>query len=196
VNLAKSEEPDLPVFLLGHSAGGVVSCLYALEHQNEIDGLICESFAFQLPAPDFALAVIKGLSYVAPHFHALKLKNADFSRDPAAVEEMNNDPLIKDESQPVETLAEMVRADERLKNEFPKITLPLLILHGTSDKAAKSSGSQFFYDTAGSTDKTLKLYEGYYHNPLSDVNKEIVITDIQNWIDARIPAETSAVSGA
>lgn len=186
VSTAKSENSGLPVFVLGHSAGGVVSCVYALEHQSEIDGLICESFAFQVPAPDFALAVFKGLSYIAPHFHALTLKNEDFSRDPKTVESMNDDPLIKGESQPLETLAEMVRADERLKEEFPKITLPVLILHGTEDKATKFSGSQFFYDTAGSTDKTLKLYEGHYHDLLNDIDKEIVMNDILQWIDERI----------
>src|SRR4051812_1505639 len=58
---AKSRHPDLPVFLLGHSAGGVVSCLYALERQQELAGLICESFAHQVPAPDIALALLKGL---------------------------------------------------------------------------------------------------------------------------------------
>ena len=59
-----ARHPGLPVFLLGHSAGGVVACLYALDHQAELAGLICESFAFQVPAPDFALAVFKGLSHV------------------------------------------------------------------------------------------------------------------------------------
>jgi acylglycerol lipase len=53
----------------------VVSCLYALDHQSELAGLICESFAFQTPAPDFALAVLKGLSHLAPHAHVLHLKN-------------------------------------------------------------------------------------------------------------------------
>jgi acylglycerol lipase len=75
VSLVKSREPGLPVFLLGRSAGGVVSCLYALDHQSELAGLICESFAFQTPAPDFALAVLKGLSHLAPHAHVLHLKN-------------------------------------------------------------------------------------------------------------------------
>jgi alpha-beta hydrolase superfamily lysophospholipase len=51
VTLAKSAHPDLPVFVLGHSAGGVVSCVYTLEHQSEISGLICESFAHEVPAP-------------------------------------------------------------------------------------------------------------------------------------------------
>ena len=54
------------MFLLGHSAGGVVACVYALDHQDELAGLVCESFAHEVPAPDFALAVLKGLSHVAP----------------------------------------------------------------------------------------------------------------------------------
>jgi acylglycerol lipase len=186
IQFAKSQEPGLPVFLLGHSARGVVSCQYTAQHQAELAGLICESFAFQVPAPDVVLAVLKGLSHLAPHAHVLKLKNEDFSRDPKIVETMNNDPLIAGESQPAETVAEMVRADEQLKNEFPLITLPLLILHGTQDKATKPSGSQFFYDTAGSSDKTLKLYDGAFHDLLNDIDKEKVMADVMNWINSHL----------
>jgi acylglycerol lipase len=188
IQLAKLREPGLPVFLLGHSAGGVVSCIYTLEHQTEIAGLICESFAFQVPAPDFALAVLKGLSHIAPHAHVLKLKNEDFSRDPKVVESMNNDPLIANEVQPTQTVAEMVRADERLKKEFPLFKLPLLILHGTKDNATKYSGSKLFHDSATSTDKTLKIYEGHYHDLLNDVGRETVMADIVSWLTARLPA--------
>ena len=111
----KAREPGLPVFLLGHSAGGVIATSYALDHQEQLAGLICESSRYQVPAPDVALAILKGLSHVAPHAHVLKLKNEDFSRDPAVVAAKNADPLIANESQPSETVAEMVRADERLK---------------------------------------------------------------------------------
>jgi alpha-beta hydrolase superfamily lysophospholipase len=186
VALAKSREPGLPVFLLGHSAGGVVACTYALEHQPELAGLICESFAFRVPAPDFALAVLKGLSHIAPHAHVLPLKNEDFSRDPNVVAAMNADPLIAHETQPTQTVAAMVRADERLEKEFPLITLPVLILHGTADKATKPGGSQAFYDAAGSTDKTLKLYEGAFHDLLNDTDKETVMADITRWVDERL----------
>jgi acylglycerol lipase len=187
VAIAKKREPGLPVFLLGHSAGGVVSCLYTLDHQAELAGLICESFAFQLPAPDFALAVLKGLGHVAPHAHVLKLKNEDFSRDPKVVEAMNSDPLIAHEVQPTQTIAEMVRSDERLKKEFANVTLPLLILHGTSDKATKPSGSKLFYETASAKDKTLKLYEGHYHDLLNDLDKQVVMGDIKTWLNAHLP---------
>src|SRR5678815_462390 len=110
MTLAKSREPGLPVFLLGHSAGGVVSAVYALEHQAELAGLICESFAFQVYAPEFALAVVKGLSHVAPHAHVLNLKTEDFSRDPKVVQTMLDDPLIAHEVQPTRTVAELVLA--------------------------------------------------------------------------------------
>ena len=186
VKLAKSREPGLKAFVLGHSAGGVVSCNYAIDHQAEITGLICESFAFQVPAPDFAIAALKGLSHLAPHAHVLKLKNEDFSRDPKWVAAMNADPLIEHEVQPTLTVAEMARADERLKRDFSRITLPVLILHGTKDKATKPSGSQKFYDAAGSADKTLKLYEGHYHDLLNDVGKEAVMADIVGWLKAHL----------
>ena len=182
VDIAKTMHANLPTFILGHSAGGVVACLYTLEHQEKLSGLICESFAFQVPAPDFALAILKGLSHIAPHFHALKLKNEDFSRDAAAVDAMNSDPLIANESQPTKTMEQLVIADERLKKEFPLIKLPVLILHGTADKATKHEGSEFFYEHAGSADKTLKLYEGHYHDLLRDTDKEIVMLDIQKWL--------------
>lgn len=188
VKLAKSREPGVPVFLLGHSAGGVVSCTYALDSQAELAGLICESFAFRVPAPNFALALIKGLSRIAPRLPVLKLKNEDFSRDPKAVQALNEDPLTANEVQPAKTVAALVRADERLEKNFQNITLPVFILHGTKDRATVPSGSQFFYDTVGSRDKTLKLYEGHFHDLLNDVDKEVVMADTQRWIDKHLSA--------
>jgi alpha-beta hydrolase superfamily lysophospholipase len=187
VGVARFRDGGLPMLMLGHSAGGVVSCLYALEHGSELAGLICESFAFQLPAPDFALAAFKGLAHLAPHAHVLRLKNEDFSRDAAVVQRMNDDVLIAHETQPTQTLAAMVIADERLKKSFPAITLPVLILHGTADKAAKSSGSEQFYKEAGSKDKTLKLYDGHAHDLLNDTGREQVTADITAWIGAHLP---------
>jgi acylglycerol lipase len=196
VRLAKSENPGVPAFVLGHSAGGVVSCVYTLDHQSEIDGLICESFAYDLPVPGFVLTLLKGFDYIAPHAHVYTLKNENFSRDPLFVESMNNDPLIKGESEPTQTAKVMIDAASRLHREFPLIKVPVLILHGTADKATNPSGSQFFYENAGSTDKTLKLYEGHYHDLLNDVGKEGVMADINEWIDARVPATRTESVGS
>jgi alpha-beta hydrolase superfamily lysophospholipase len=112
---------------------------------------------------------------------------------------MNEDPLIAHETQPTRTMAALVRADERLKKEFPLITLPILILHGSGDQNTKPSGSQHFYDRVGSGDKTLKLYEGGFHDLLNDLDKRVVMQDIQDWIGGRLlakletPAETASL---
>ena len=185
VNLARSSAPGLPIFLLGHSAGGVVSCIYALEHQPELSGLICESFAFQVYAPDFALTVLKGLSRIAPRVGVLKLPIKDFSRDPSTVAAMKADPYVTHEVQPVSTVAAMARANDRLKVSFPEIKLPVLILHGTSDLVTKPGGSQFVADNVGSADKTLRLYEGHSHDLLNDFGREGVLEGIVDWVGAR-----------
>ena len=186
IAIAKARYPGLKLFLLGHSAGGVTSASYVLDHQAEIDGFICESFAFQVPAPGFALAAIKGLSHIAPRLGVLKLKNEDFSRDPEWVATLNADPYIKDETQPAATVAALVRADERMRVEFPTVTLPVLIMHGTADKATVCHGSEFFFETAGSADKTLKLYKDHYHDLLADLGKEGVMGDIKAWLEAHL----------
>lgn len=191
VRIAKSENPNLPVYVLGHSAGGVIATSYVFEHQAEIAGLICESFAYDVGLPDAVELILKGISHLTPHLHVFSLKNADFSRFPEVVEAMNNDPLIANESQPAETAAEMLKAADRLTENFPKFTVPVLIIHGTADHVTQPAGSQRFYDLAGSTDKTLKLYKDHYHDLLNDVDREIVMADIQSWIDQRLPAERS-----
>jgi alpha-beta hydrolase superfamily lysophospholipase len=122
----------------------------------------------------------------------LRLKNEDFSRDPQVVAEMNADPLIANEVQPTRTVAEMVRADERLEKSFPQLRLPILILHGTHDRATQPAGSRLFLERAGSTDKTLKLYEGHFHDLLRDIGKEEVMRDITGWIAAHVAGGLAA----
>lgn len=186
---ARSREPGLPVFLLGHSAGGVVSCTYTLDHQAELAGLICESFAFRVYAPGFVLSLVKWLSRIVPRLPVLRLPTAAFSRDPAAVQAMIDDPTgVHHEAQPAATVAALVRATERLDREFPRITLPVLILHGTADRVTQPAGSQQFYAQAGSADKTLKLYDAHVHDLLNDVGRKAVMGDITAWLQAHVPA--------
>jgi acylglycerol lipase len=186
VKVAKGREPGLPVFLLGHSAGGVVSCCYAVDHQVELAGLICESFAYRVPAPGIALGLLKVVSRFAPRLKTLKLKNRDFSRIPSVVQRLDSDPLTANEQQPAMTMAAMIRANESLDHDLHLIHIPVLILHGTADKATLPAGSQRFYDRAETSDKNLRLYEGHFHDLLQDTGQELVMADILAWIDAHV----------
>jgi acylglycerol lipase len=53
-----------------------------------------------------------------------------------------------------------------------------------------------FCEKAGSTDKTLKLYDGYYHDLLNDLGKEQVIADIKGWIAAHLSVARFAGPGS
>ena len=115
IELAKSRHPGLPVFLLGHSAGGVVSCDLRAREPGRARRLDLRELRLPGVAPGFALAAIKGLSHIAPRLPVLKLKNEDFSRDPKVVEALNNDPLPRTKCSRRSTVAALVRADERLR---------------------------------------------------------------------------------
>ena len=186
VGIASSRYPLLPVFLLGHSAGGVFSAAYAVDNQHKLQGLISESFAFKIPAPATVLAVIKFLARFIPHVRLVKLKNEDFSRNAAHVFKMDNDPLLRNEMQPAKTMQQLLLASEYLKKQMSSITLPLLILHGTADKATSPSGSEYFEKHACSVDKQLKLYEGHYHDLLNDKYNGVIIRDVIHWLNQAI----------
>lgn len=186
VEIAREAHPSLPLFMLGHSAGGIFASVYAVKFQSKLKGLISESFAFQIPAPDFALVVLKFLAKFIPHTRVIQLKNEDFSRDKTVVAAMNSDPLIEAEKQPTKTMQQLILAAEYLKKELPAITIPILILHGTQDHATKPQGSKYYYKNVGSQDKSLKLYEGHYHDLLNDVDKEKVMKEVLEWLEQRI----------
>jgi len=186
ITLAKSREPGLKVFLLGHSAGGVVGCTWSLDHQKEIAGFICESFAYKVPAPAPVLALVRLFGKIAPKLPVLKLHMKDFTRDPAALAVLEADPLCKGEIQPARTVAALLKATDRMKAEFGTLKLPLLIMHGTNDKATVPAGSKEFYEAAGSSDKTLKLYDGHFHDLLNDLGKDKVMADITSWVNTHL----------
>lgn len=187
VDLVRAREPGLPVFLLGHSAGGVISCAYALEHQDILAGFVCESFAYEVPVPALALTLLKGIDWLAPRFGVLDLDDDGFSRDPKFVESMKADPLVVHTKGPTHTVAEMSRANDYLTEAFVKMKMPILIMHGTEDKVTLPHGSQVFYDSASSADKTIRLYEGYVHDLFNDEGREVVMAEVLQWIDAHMP---------
>jgi acylglycerol lipase len=186
VSVAKGREADVPLFILGHSAGGVVACAYAVRYPEGIAGLICESFAFSLPAPDFALSLISFMARLAPRTGVLALPTKEFSRDLKVVAALDADPMIRGEKEPAATVAALVAAAKQLDRDFKRITLPVLILHGGADKLAKPDGSRKFAEKAASADKTLKIYEGHVHDLLADFGKDQVAADIVAWIKARM----------
>ena len=97
----------------------------------------------------------------------------------------DNDPLVYRGRMPAGTVSALIGAIREIEAGMERITLPLLLLHGTLDALTEPDGSRELYERAGSQDKKLKLYEGFYHEILNEPEKRIVLDDIVAWLEKR-----------
>lgn len=167
------------LFLLGHSMGGGVVTSYVIDRKPPLDGVIL-SGAAMLARREEPPA---GANPPPPRTGPLPAET--ISRDPAVVAAYENDPLVYRGAPPARTGAAWAAAYQRVQEGMAGIAYPLLILHGTDDKLVPYRGSVQLHETACSTDKTLRLYEGLYHEVLNEPERDQVVADILEWLDAR-----------
>jgi len=177
-----------PIFLFGHSMGGEIIISYALKRQPEVKGLLASAAAVQISddISPILITVASVLSKIAPKMPTVVLDGTAISRDQAVVEKYDSDPLNYRGGVPARTGGEMNRIIKFIKANMEKITLPILIMHGTADRLAAPQGSKDLYARVQSTDKTLKLYEGFYHEILNEPEQGEVIADMVQWLDAHL----------
>ena len=180
------EGSTVPIFLFGHSYGGLIVDNYALLHQDRLSGLVSVSALIEPPIPASLLSLVKLVGHILPHAPIIELKDADFSRDPDMVAAMAKDPLVIHRAGPAHTLSEGAIGWERIHADAGKLKIPLLVQQGTADKTLHPSGSTFFFENAGSSDKTLKLYEGAYHDLYHDLVRDQVTADLTAWLQSHI----------
>lgn len=184
MDCATRRHPDVPHFVIGHSLGGLISLYYATRSQVALAGLIVSAPAIDVPIVSKVQRITGTLlSKVAPNAGAMKLDSAGLSRDPAVVAVYDSDSLNFRGKVPVRTLTEGLHAIEKVRARLPKLTLPLLVLHGADDPLVAASGSEYVAATAGSDDVTLKIYPGLLHEILNEPERDEVIGDIVTWMD-------------
>lgn len=183
----RDRAPDGPLFLFGHSMGGLVVLKYVLERAPALDGLILSAPAIEVN-PDLAPVLrrlAQGLGRLAPRLPTVRSPEGAISRDPAVVEAAANDPLNYHGRIPARTGAELLRAGSSVRARLHELSLPFLVLHGTADRLARPAWSRRLYDRAAAADKTLKLYEGRYHESFHDYGRETVLRDLATWLRER-----------
>jgi acylglycerol lipase len=180
-------EPGKTLFLFGHSMGGAIVALLAITRPPKVRGLILSSPALSIAGSVFpVLRKLAGFfSAVWPTLRVVGIGHRFISHDRAVVTAFQNDPLVYHGRLPVRTGAEVLRAASCIQSQMEAVRLPLLILHGTGDFMTDPNGSRQLYRRAGSSDKTLRLYPGLYHEVFSEPERGQAVTDLLAWLDAR-----------
>ena len=189
LEFARQTWPRLPLFLLGHSMGGLVSARVAAKHQPELTGLILSSAALRLSmtVPPLKLAIGRRLSRWWPRCPIpLELDFNRLSRDPAAVNAAAADTLSR-RSVSARLGAEMLEAIDAAPDLASAIRLPLFLFHGSDDAITAADGSEAFCRAAASEDKTFKLYLGCLHEMHNELaaDRDQYLDDLTDWIGAR-----------
>jgi alpha-beta hydrolase superfamily lysophospholipase len=188
VERAHNAYPGRPVVLLGHSMGGAVALAYTMEHEDALDALVLSAPLAALEAASPVQRIVgRALSVVAPSLGVVAIDSTAVSRDPEVVADYDADPLNYHGKLPARTVAELSRAIDGFPEGVTRFRLPMLVMHGTADRLVPIAASEMVVERAGSEDKTFKRYDGLFHEILNEPERQQVLDDIADWLDARFP---------
>ena len=181
----RENETDLPLYLLGHSMGGLIAAAFLGEDQASFRGCVLSGPALQSEAepPALVMAFVRLISMLAPTAPLIGLDPSGVSRDPEVVKAYVRDPLVHHGKASARLIAELSSAMRSTLASAPDIELPLLIMHGDADQLTSPAGSQALYDAAGSADKTLRLYAGLYHEIFNEPERDQVLAEMSTWLE-------------
>lgn len=187
-NMVKGWQTGKPVFLLGHSMGGLIATYYLLDHQADFRGAVISAPGIKVRASisQAAITIGKILSVLAPKAGVLALDVNAISRDSEVVRAYINDPLVFHGKTPARLAAEFVKTILRVTAEVDKIILPFIVVQGSQDKLVDPAGAQMLYDKASSKDKTIKVYDGLYHEVFNEPERARVLKDVETWLAAHV----------
>lgn len=186
--LVKDWQPGKPIFVLGHSLGGAITCFYLLDHPQDFAGAVISAPAIAIGEgiTSITIAMSKLMSKIAPKMGVLALDSAFLSKDQEVVQAYDNDPLVFHGKTPARMGAELLSAMTRINTEVAKINLPFFVVQGSEDKLVEPAGAQVLHEKAGSIDKTYKVYQGLYHEVFNEPEREQVLKDVESWLEARL----------
>ena len=188
VNMVREWQPGIPLFLFGHSMGSLITARFLLDRPSGIAGVVLSGTATEVADGVSPVTILLGriLSSLAPKAGLMALEADAICRDPAVVEAYVQDPLVYTGKMTARLGAECLKTQQRVTSEASTITEPMLLVHGADDRLTPLSGAQSLYGAIGSTDKTLKVYEGLYHEVCNEPECDQVMGDIEAWLEAHL----------
>jgi len=190
-DMIKNWHPETPIFMVGHSLGGLIAAIYLLEHPSELTGAVLSGPSVKIPDHISSATIFLGKMFSAliPKLGLVGLDPAGVSRDPAVVEAYINDPLVYGGKTTARLAAEIVRAMQRVSAEGSGITLPVLIIQGGQDRLVDPSGAQMLYEKIGSKDKIIKIYDSLYHEVFNEPEHDQVLSYVEGWLESHLGSQ-------
>lgn len=188
--VANAEKPDgMPFILLSHSLGGLIAARYLIDHKDHPFDMAIFS-APAVKADDSMAPLLRKIAPIVskffPKLPAAKLAQNMISKDPKVRERYQSDPLIYKGKVRARKGYETLKSMEYIADKFDVIDLPILVMHGADDKITDPIGSQMLYDGISSSDKTLKYFDGLYHEIFNEPERDEVIRYAIDWIGKRL----------
>lgn len=189
VNRVKEEQPDTPLFMIGHSMGGLIAAAFLMDYQRDLSGAVLSSPGIKVPDSLSQALIFAGkiLSIFMPRTGVSQLDARGISRDPAVVEAFVNDPLVYKGKVTARLGGEMLKTMNQVIKQATAITLPLLIAQAGNDTLVDPLGAQLLHDRVGSKDKTLKIYKGLFHEIFNEPEHLQVLEDVHLWLKDHLP---------
>lgn len=186
----KLREQSLPVFVLGHSVGGLVTATSVLRDQTDVRGMILIAPALRWNVNGAMRVVARLTGFLLPTF-AVPAPPADpsvQSRDSELHARLATDSLMHLGSISWVTAGSGATVSRANWSEYHRLTVPVLVVHGDADEVAQPSASQAFIEAVRSRDKTLSLVADGRHSLLDDPPSSVeALQVILDWIDRRVP---------
>ncbi len=181
----KLSDRGLPIFLYGHSMGGIITAGSLTQSEDKVAGTILLAPALYTPkfAPWGLRILGTGLSTLAPRTPLLSL--GEVSRA-----EMQQDPLMTTRTIYAISGTSIYVQSKRASKRYSHVTSPILLIHGDQDKTTDPEGSKRMYHEVTSKDKELMIIRGAKHSPLNDPSyQESTWQLIINWLERHLPSK-------
>ena len=170
--------------LVGHSMGGSIATHYALSYQDKLSGLILSGPAIGGGVPPITRALLRLFKRINPEMGVTKLDSAAVSRDGDVVDDYRADPLVFRGKVPAATASSMMDVIAKYRRAVKAITVPTLYMHGAEDRLVRLKHAQPIARRFGSDDFTEKVYEGLYHEIFNEPERDRVLNDLADWLEA------------
>jgi alpha-beta hydrolase superfamily lysophospholipase len=184
---ARAGDRQTPLFLYGHSLGGLLALLYSLDYRPELAGVVATGPALHTVVRDQPAKVLmaRALGTVLPSLTIPSgLDDTKLNRDAAVLAAYRADPLVH-RRMSLGFARDSLLAMDRVLDEAGRFPLPLLLVHGGADQINLLSGSREIA-ARHPGDCTLKIYEGVFHAVEHEPEWAEIVSDIVKWLDARV----------